>query len=191
MNETDTYKYLGILKCKQIQHTKIKKQLTTALTTTLQKILETHLNSKNSRKAMNKHIISSLTYSYGFTSCSQTHFKSLGHIIRTKMRKATMYHKHPSSERFLLPKKNGSARIIEMHNLHNSKVKSLRTYFHNKKKTSHPHQILSDTYVNYTPLNFHDPLLQQNDNIRMMHERITWTSKTRHERHAYDLETCG
>lgn len=41
MKETDTYKYLGILQSRQIQH--IKKQLTTALTSGLQKILKTDL----------------------------------------------------------------------------------------------------------------------------------------------------
>jgi hypothetical protein len=73
MNETDTYKYPGILKCKQIQHTKIKKQLTTALTSRLKKILKTHLNSKNPMKAIDKYITPPLIYSYGITSWSQTH----------------------------------------------------------------------------------------------------------------------
>ena len=50
--ETDTYKHLGILQSRQIQHTKIKKQLTTALTTRLQKILKTQLNSKNIRHSI-------------------------------------------------------------------------------------------------------------------------------------------
>lgn len=32
MNETDTYKYIGILQSRQLQHTKNKKQITPAMT---------------------------------------------------------------------------------------------------------------------------------------------------------------
>jgi len=48
-----------------------------------------------------------------------------------------MCNKKSHSERFLIPKNVGSVGIIDMLNLHNSQVKSLRTYFLNKKNTSH------------------------------------------------------
>jgi len=84
MNETDTYNYLGILQCRQTQDHKIKKQLTTVLTITLQKILKTHLNSKNLMKAASTYVIPSLIYSCA-VSWSQTDLKILARIIRTKM----------------------------------------------------------------------------------------------------------
>ena len=42
------------------------------------------------------------------------------------------------------------------------------TYFHNQKNTSHLNRIICDTDVNNTLLNLHNPLPQQNENIRMM-----------------------
>jgi hypothetical protein len=48
---------------------------------------------------------------------------------------------------------------------------------------------MCNTDVNYTPLNLHDPLPQQNENIRTMQKGITmWKSKTLQRRHACDLE---
>ena len=47
-----------------------------------------------------------------------------------------------------------------------------------------------DTGVNNAALNLHDPLPQQNENIRTTQERITmWKNITLHGRHACDLET--
>jgi len=136
MTEIDTYNYLGVLQCRQTQDSKIKKQLTTALTITLQKILKTHLNSKNLMKAISTCVISSLTYSCGI-SWSQTDLKILAIIIRTEMKGVCVCNKKSCSERFLLPKNVGSVGIINMLNLHNSQFKSLRTHFLNKKNTSH------------------------------------------------------
>jgi len=45
-------------------------------------------------------------------------------------------------------------------------------------------------YVNYTPLNLCDPLVQQNVNIGTVQERTTiWQNKTLHRRHACVTET--
>jgi hypothetical protein len=46
VKKVSTYKYLGVLQSRQIQCTKIKMQLTTALTSRLQKILKTRLNGQ-------------------------------------------------------------------------------------------------------------------------------------------------
>lgn len=79
-----------------------------------------------------------------------------------------------------------------MHNFHISQVKSLRTNSHNKKNTSHLCQIICDTGVNYTSLNLYDSLPQQNENIKMMQEKIVmWKSVILHGRHTYDFETAG
>ena len=149
MNEIDTYNYLGILQCRQSQDSKIKKQLTTVLTITLQKILKTQLNSKNLMKTISTYVIPSLTYSCGI-SWSQTDLKILARIIRTKMTGACMCNKKSRSERFLLPKNVGSVGIIDMLNLHNNQVKSLRTYFLQKKNLTCI-ELYMPQFVNYTP----------------------------------------
>ena len=71
------------------------------------------------------------------------------------MTEAFMYHKNSSSRSFLLPKKEGGAGIIDTPNLHKSQVKSLSTYFRNKKYLPLT-SITRDTYISYTPLNVHD-----------------------------------
>ena len=69
MHRIDTYKYLGVLQPRQIQH--IKKQPTTAQTSRLQTILKTHLKSKNLTKAISVCAVPSSTYPFGITSWSQ------------------------------------------------------------------------------------------------------------------------
>jgi hypothetical protein len=58
------YKYPSVLQPGQIQHTTTEKQLTTALTIRLHKILKTNLNSKTLKKAISTSAILTLTYSY-------------------------------------------------------------------------------------------------------------------------------
>ena len=55
-DETYKYKYLGILKSREFEHTNIKIQLTTELTSRLQKILKTHLISENLKETMSTHV---------------------------------------------------------------------------------------------------------------------------------------
>lgn len=81
MDKTDTYKYLGILQSRQIE------QLTTELTTRLQKTFRTYSNSKSLTKAINMYVIPSLIHFSGIILCSQTNLESLEGIIRTKMPK--------------------------------------------------------------------------------------------------------
>lgn len=81
MDKTDTYKYLGILQSRQIE------QLTTELTTRLQKTFRTYSNSKSLTKAINRYVIPSLIHFSGIILCSQTNLESLEGIIRTKMPK--------------------------------------------------------------------------------------------------------
>jgi hypothetical protein len=90
----------------------------------------------------------------------------------------------------LPPKNEGGVGIIEMHNLHNSQVKSLKLKS-TTRKIPPTYIELCDRYVNYTPLSLHDLLPQQNVNINIRtQERITmWKSKPLHGRHAYHLET--
>jgi hypothetical protein len=74
-------------------------------------------------------------------------------------------------------KNEGGVRITDIHNLHSNQVKSL-----SQQEKFPPAQITSDTNITYSPLNVHNPLPQQNENIKMIHERITmWQSRTRRE----------
>jgi hypothetical protein len=73
--------------------TMMKKLLTTALTSRLQKILKTHLSSENFTRAINTYVIPSLSYSYGIISWSQTDLEGVERIMRTKMTKACRQHK--------------------------------------------------------------------------------------------------
>jgi hypothetical protein len=61
----------------------------------------------------------------------------------------------------------------DIHNLHNSQVKQLITYFYTKRNNSHLLQIICDTDVNYRHLSLYDPFPQQNENTSTIQERIT------------------
>lgn len=69
---------------------------------------------------------------------------------------------------FLLMKNEGGVGITDIHNLHSNQVKSL-----SQKEKFPPAQITCDANITYSPRNIHYPLPQQNENIKMTHERIT------------------
>ena len=85
-----------------------------------------------------------------------------------------------------LSRKEGGRGLIDIQNLHNKQINTLRAYFHTKHSTSSLHHaiILADT--NYTPLNLNnkDFALTQ---ITPTDTQQKWAQKVLHGRHPADL----
>lgn len=188
MDETDTYKYLGILQSKRIQHTQVKNKLISQFKKRLKTILETKLNTRNIVKAINTFAIPILTYSFGTVHWNTTDLEQLNRTVRTMMTKHRNHHKTSSIERITLPTSEGGLGIIDIHNLHNSQIRALRQYFHGKKHGSQLHAIICSTDIRYTPLNLANNSVQENEGIQDITEKLeSWQSKALHGRHAQDL----
>jgi len=71
-------------------------------------------------------------------------------------------------------KNEGGVGITDIHNHHSNQVKSL-----SQKEKFPPAQVTRDANITYSPRNIHNPPPQQNENIKMIYERITiWYSRT-------------
>ena len=105
---------------------------------------------------INPKVIPLLTYTCSIVSWFQTDLHSLERSFITKTRGTNTHHTDCSSDRFLLPKSEDGVEITDIHTNH---VKSLRNYFHSKKKKKLPPipNYVCDKEVNHTLLNLHDP----------------------------------
>lgn len=188
MDRGDTYKYLGMLQSKRTEHTIIKKQLTNEFTNRIKSILKTRLNIRNIVKSINTYAIPVLTYSFGTITWTNTDLDRLERIIRTEMTRHCMHHKNASALRLTLPKNEGGLGILDIHKVHNTQIKNLRSYFHSRINESRLHEVVCSADKEYTPLNLHDQEIQLNESILTTDEKLnTWKSKALHGRHALEL----
>ncbi|CAH2105270.1 unnamed protein product [Euphydryas editha] len=156
MNEVSTYKYLGFNQSRQIQQKQTKTDLTTKFKHRLNLILKSELNSRNIVKAINTFAIPVLTYSFGIINWSQTDLQKLQRTIHTKLTKFRKHHPKSCIQRLTLPRQEGGRGLIDIHNLHNKQITTLRQYFHTKSEHSALHRHASEKDTKLTPLNLHD-----------------------------------
>lgn len=105
------------------------------------------------------------------------------------MTKKCMHHKNSSIERVTLPNSEGGRGIVDIYNLYNNQISSLRDYFHNRINDSNLHQIICDADDKYTPVNLYNRQLMQNELNKTPEKITTWKSKALHGRHAHDLDS--
>lgn len=185
MDENEYYKYLGFKQNIKIDHPTIKKELTEAYLSRLNKILKSYLNSKNLFKAINTYAIPLLTYSFGVIKWTETDIQNLMISTRTKLTKYNKHHPHACKERIIIPRKNGGRGLIDIQQLHNNQINNLRTYFHKQTTALHKAIVCADKEL--TPLNLH------NQNLviprQTLEETITtWKQKQIHGKHPHIVE---
>ncbi|CAH2094088.1 unnamed protein product [Euphydryas editha] len=188
LEEKDTYKYLGYIQNKQIQHKEIKLKLTKQFKHRLNSILNTQLHAKNTIKAINTYAIPTLTYSFGIINWTKTELKNLQRMINTSMTKHRKHHPRSCVQRLTLPRKEGGRGIIDITNLHNKQITTLRKYFHSKSTTSELHKAIVFSDRKYTPLNMCDRTTQSNERQTDGRTKVAeWARKSLHGRHHHDL----
>lgn len=147
--------------------------------------MKTKLYGKNLVKAINTFAIPVLTYSYGIISWTQTELAALNRQIRTTATKYRHHHPRSSVERFHLPRGKGGRGILNIEELHETQIASLREYFYRK---ANEHQLYA-TIVNkdgkITPLNLQNRDLQRREPVDYV-ER--WLGKELHGRYPTTLK---
>lgn len=103
----------------------------------------------------------------------------------TKFRK---HHPRACIQRQTLPRSEGGRGIIDIRNLHNKQIQSLRHYFHEKAKTSTIYKEIVNTDSKLTPLNLKDYRSQPNEEQIEKDDKLSeWSGKSLHGRHPHDL----
>lgn len=98
---------------------------------------------------------------------------------RTELTKHRKYHPKASTLRITLPRAEGGRGLTDIKNLHNGQIKTMRTYFHQRKISS----------PLYHALNLVNEQEQSNAVIHGKEEkRQEWRSKTLHGRHPHELD---
>ncbi|KAL0839729.1 hypothetical protein ABMA28_016372 [Loxostege sticticalis] len=167
LEENNTYKYLGFHQAKQINQKQTKTDLITKFHRRLDLIFRSELNSKNTVKAVNTFAIPVLTYSFGIVHWSQTDLKKLQRSVHTKLTKNRKHHPKSCVQRLTLPRQEGGRGFIDIQNLHNKQISTLRKFFHTKSQIS---------------------LLHKFTIIEKEHKINTWKEKSLHGRHKADLD---
>ncbi|KAL1448488.1 hypothetical protein WDU94_005497 [Cyamophila willieti] len=156
MEDGELYKYLGYQQAKTIDHKNIKQALEKEYISRLTKICKTELNSKNLVKAINTLAVPVLTYSFGIILWTKTDLESIMRKTRVTMTKERKHHPKSCTLRMTLPRAEGGRGLIDIENLHNNQVRSLRKHFHTRKQVSGLHSSICQNDRNFTPLNLAD-----------------------------------
>ncbi|KAM3965967.1 LOW QUALITY PROTEIN: uncharacterized protein ACR2FA_012824 [Aphomia sociella] len=103
----------------------------------------------------------------------------------TKYRK---YHPRSCMQRLTLPRTEGGRGLIDITNLHNRQITTLRQYFFDKTELSLLHKIIVQNDHKFTPLNLQDITTQTNEKLIDDRTKFTdWAAKSLHGRHLQDL----
>lgn len=186
--ENETYKYLGYIQSKLIHHKEIKLNLTQQFKHRLNSILKSCLNSKNTTKAINTFAIPALTYSFGVINWTKTELRNLQRVINTIMTKHRKHHPRSCTQRMTLPRLDGGRGLIDILNLHNKQIATLRKYFYSKANTSTLHNAIVQNDKKLSPLNLFQKTPQNNETqIDKLSKIREWTQMSLHGRHQNEL----
>jgi hypothetical protein len=182
LTENESYKYLGFLQLRGINHTQIKDSLTCTFKTRINRILKTQLNAGNKRKAINSFAFPALTYSFGLIKWSNTDLNNIARILRTTLTKHRLHHPKASIERMVLPPTAGGRGYTNIQQLHEKQIRRLQEYF-KCKANDEIYRVTTLCDKNYTPLNLSAMEIVHTENSQ--EELLTvWKQKELHGAHA-------
>ncbi|KAL0810623.1 hypothetical protein ABMA28_010737 [Loxostege sticticalis] len=188
LDHNEVYKYLGYNQARQIQYKDTKTKLLQQFKHRLNSICKSQLYSRNLVKAINSYAIPILTYSFGIINWTQTDLINIQRTINTTMTKNRKHHPRACIQRQTLPRYEGGRGLIDVSNLHNKQITSLRNYFHQKALESFIHHAIVQTDKKLTPLNLTDKNTQNNEKQTDVPTKLNaWTQKSLHGRHRKDL----
>lgn len=182
----ETYKYLGMLQQRSIQHKEVKLKLKAEFSRRIKLILKTSLNARNTTMAINAFATSVITYSMGVVKWSDTDLEELDRIVRVQMTKYRSRHPKSAVERVYIPRKEGGLGIINLHSMKNRQVKTMRTYFQRKSESSALHKAICHTDDRLTPLNLKNRI--ELNEITLNDRREAWKKKALHGRYPAILD---
>lgn len=165
----------------------MKQQVQAKFKNRLHKILRTELIAKNKIKAINTWSIPALTYSFGILSWSQTDLDAINRLVRTTLTKYRMHHPKAAMERLYLSRKEGGRGLLDIKNLCNRQVVSMKKYFTERARHSPLHDAILKSDISYTPLNLSKAEILPT--IITTKDRVAaWRSKALHGRFPQSLD---
>lgn len=153
MEVNEFYTYLGIQQAKRVADRLVRDDVKGKYLERIRTISKTLLNGKNMYKAINTYAIPVLTYTFGVLNWTTTdieHLRRKTSVLLTKMR---VHHPKSAIERITLPRCKGGRGMIDISNLKNQQLLSLRTYFFKKQEISNLHKAIVLADKKYSPLN--------------------------------------
>ncbi|XP_064074799.1 uncharacterized protein LOC135194103 [Vanessa tameamea] len=188
MDINHTYKYLGIQQNKYINHTQIKKELTSEYLRRVNIICRQKLNSRNLFKALNTYAVPILTYSFAIIKWTNTDISHLQIKTRTSLTKHKYLHPKSAIERMTIKREKGGRGLVDLKILLESQINNMRIFFYNKTESS-IHKAVVEIDDKMTPLNLKQThVTYKLQNISEKEKLDSWRQKQLHGRHIKDLE---
>ncbi|XP_044760187.1 uncharacterized protein LOC123317648 [Coccinella septempunctata] len=185
LNTDDTYKYLGIRQALEIKTSEMKELFKQRLYKRVNLILKFKLNSRSLFTAINIWAIPSITYFFGILTWSLTELREIDRAIRSMLTKYGMHHPHASTIRLYLPRHQGGRGLMNLENVHEGNLISLRKYF--LKENSPLFLSIREADDRITALNLSAP--EHHDTRRTREDMIgEWNAKSLHGRYPSHLK---
>ena len=114
MENTDVYKYLGVLESDNIKHNEMKTITLEKFKKKLKTILKTDLNAKNNMIAINEFVNPVLTYTYGIVNWTEQDIKSADILVRKMLHMNRMFEIWSDVDRLYIPRNNGGRGLVSL-----------------------------------------------------------------------------
>lgn len=190
MEDGETYKYLGFLQSRRLEHQQIKDRITKQFVARVTKLVRTKLSGKNLVKALNTYAIPVLTYSFGVIKWTREELRKLRTSMAKILNKYCMHHPKSAVERVSLPRKLGGRGLIDIAHLHDSQVDKLRKFFASRSEVSGLHASVIRADDGHTPLNLRNTAKHKApiSKKEVINSKLgAWGAKSLHGRHYRQL----
>lgn len=183
MDESENYKYLGVLQAKGIEHKRIKEALKSKYRERLTALLKTKLSAGNLTKAVNAYAVPVIGYSFGVIHWTTTELEDLNRITRKKLTKFRAHHPRSSVERFHIPRKLGGRGFLCFLQLHFKITNGIREYFYKNADTKPLLHAVLTKDNNLTVLNLAHQNTSLGTNATVTDRIEKWSRKPLHGKH--------
>ncbi|XP_077972208.1 uncharacterized protein LOC144427222 [Styela clava] len=133
LEESNGYKYLGILESNSINENQMKKLIIHEYTKRLKQILKSKLNGGNIIKAINIRAVSVIRYSAVFIGWSKNNLEKLDRKSRKLLTMYGMLHPRGDVDRLYLPRQMGGRGLMSVEDCVQAEKKSMTEYAKNSE----------------------------------------------------------
>merc|ERR1711974_416172 len=107
MDESDVYKYLGVVENTSIKHATMKEKTINTFKKRLKCLFNTGLNAKNIMVAIGEYANPVLTYTFGILNWTEEEIKNIDIHIRKRLNLYRMFERKSDVDRIYIPRSMG------------------------------------------------------------------------------------
>ncbi len=133
LEQTQTYKYLGINEIDRVQHTQMKEKVRKEYYRRIRLILKTELNAKNKIIGINTLAVPVISYSYNILNWTLSELAKLDRKTRKIMTAFRTHHPKSDVERLYLPRIQGGRGLMQLENYYKISTVGLQKYLEKNK----------------------------------------------------------